>query len=77
MKLKEGDILICKKKCRIPIGQEATIKFFIANEVHMEWFIEEGYNDDGYIPHNQIKDYFYTEKELRKIKLEKIANEIR
>jgi len=78
MKYKKGDKLICKKKCRLKVGQEATVAYILKDEIHVEWESHslllrgESYIDDAFTTFDNVHEYFYSKKELRKIKLKEI-----
>lgn len=86
MKLKVGDKLVCKQRCfsngrEIVIGKTIKITKIIentiisnpwSNGVHTIYFSLSSPND-AWISESSVKEYFYTEKELRKLKIEKLG----
>ena len=75
MMLKVGDMLLCKKNNYVADNIEYTDIFITGYSYKVLHIDKEFYvlsSDDGEYLLKEIRDYFYTPQELRKLKLEKL-----
>ena len=81
MKLKVGNKLCCKNSVITPDGkihfvknksyEIKKIKYHTAG--HITYYIfQSEYSDNSHMPVEQIDYFFYSKKELRKVKLDKV-----
>lgn len=58
---------LCKKSCRIPKFTLVKATPVPSGNIRVEWGDEV-----GYIPKQMFDEYFYTHREFRKMKLQKL-----
>jgi len=78
--MKEGDILICKNS-RYKFNSGSIYEIIIIEEINVfgiVWVLIGPKNsksgETDWLTHDEIYEFFYTPKELRKIKLDKIKD---